>query len=118
LPPSGFSCSDQLPDDCDIYSIVEKQSQPVLISTSRQIRQMAFDIKHLAYDGPATSAAGHLAGGCRRSVSMRIYVPDGFAAKPVERSDGLSSKMATNGSLLTVDYTSSTGTDVEWKIFF
>jgi len=49
---------------------------------------------------------------------MRIYVPDGFAAKPVERSDGLSSKMATNGSLLTVDYTSSTGTDVEWKIFF
>jgi len=52
LPPSGFSCSDQLPDDCDIYSIVEKQSQPVLISTSRQIRQMAFDIKHLAYDGP------------------------------------------------------------------
>ena len=36
------------PYDCDIYSIVEKQDRPVLISTSRHIRQMAFDIKDLA----------------------------------------------------------------------
>jgi len=34
-----------------MYSIVEKQDHPVLISTSRHIRQMAFDIKDLAYDG-------------------------------------------------------------------
>ena len=49
---------------------------------------------------------------------MRIYVPDGFAAKRVELSEGLTPAMAVIGSLLTVDYTSSTGKDVEWKVFF
>jgi hypothetical protein len=32
--------------------------------------------------------------------------------------DGLVPKMAANGSLLTVDYVSSTAKDVEWKVFF
>ena len=58
------------PYDCDIYSIVEKQDRPVLISTSRHIRQMAFDIKDLAYDGQQTDAAGRFPRGCRRSVSV------------------------------------------------
>jgi len=49
---------------------------------------------------------------------LRIYVPDGFAAKRVELSEGLTAKMATDGNLLTVDYTSATGKDVEWKVFF
>jgi hypothetical protein len=49
---------------------------------------------------------------------LRIFVPDGFAAKRVELSEGLAPAMTANGSLLTVDYTSSTGKDVEWKVFF
>jgi hypothetical protein len=49
---------------------------------------------------------------------LRIYVPDGFVAKPVELSDSLPPKMATDGSLLTVDFTASTGKDVEWKVYF
>jgi hypothetical protein len=49
---------------------------------------------------------------------LRIYVPDGFAAKRVELSGGLAPKMAVNGNLLTVDYTSPSGNDVEWKMIF
>ena len=49
---------------------------------------------------------------------LRIYVPEGFGGKRVELSDGLAGSMATNGNLLTVDYKSSTGKDVEWKILF
>jgi len=49
---------------------------------------------------------------------LRIYVPEGFAAKRVELSEGLTANLAANGNLLTVDYTSSTGKDVEWKVFF
>jgi hypothetical protein len=49
---------------------------------------------------------------------LRIYVPDGFAAQRVELSGGLAPKMASNGRLLTVDYTSPTGKDVAWKVFF
>jgi hypothetical protein len=106
------------PYDCDIYSIVEKQDRPVLISTSRHIRQMAFDIKDMAYDG-----GQRMLGGVSRAVAgdpyqLRIYVPDGFTPKRVELSGGLVASMATNGHLLTVDYTSATGNDVEWKVFF
>jgi len=36
----------------------------------------------------------------------------------VELSEGLAGSMKTNGNLLTVDYTSATGKDVEWKVFF
>jgi len=106
------------PYDVDVYSVVEKRDHPVLVSTSRHIRQMAFDIKDMAYD-----AGQRMLRGVSRAVAgdpyqLRIYVPDGFAAQRVELSEGLRSTMATDGNLLTVDLTSSTGKDVEWKVFF
>src|SRR5664279_1160080 len=106
------------PYDCDIYSIVEKQDQPVLISTSRHIRQMAFDIKDLAYDGAQRSLRGTSRAVAGDAYQLRIYLPDGYTAKRVELSGGLTAKMAANDHLLTVDLTSSTGKDVEWKVFF
>jgi hypothetical protein len=106
------------PYDCDIYSIVEKQDRPVLISTSRHVRNMAFDIKDLAYD-----ASERVLRGASRAVAgdpyqLRIYLPEGFAAQRVELSDGIVPRMATSEHLLTVDLTSSTGKDVDWKVFF
>jgi hypothetical protein len=106
------------PYDCDIYSIVEKQDRPVLVSTSRHVRQMAFDIKDLAYDGQQRILRGVSRAVAGDPYQLRIYVPDGFAARRVELSGGLPATMATDGSLLRVDYTSSTGQDVEWKVFF
>jgi hypothetical protein len=106
------------PYDCDVYSIVEKIDRPVLISTSRHVRQMAFDIKDLKYDNKQK-----MLGGTSRAVAydpyqLRIYVPDGFSVKHVELSGGLEAMIKTAGNLLTVDYTSSTGKDVYWKVFF
>jgi hypothetical protein len=49
---------------------------------------------------------------------LRIYVPDGFTARRVELSDGIAATMKTDGNLLTVDFTTPTGKDVEWKVFF
>jgi hypothetical protein len=106
------------PYDVDIYSIVEKQNRPVLISTSRHIRQMAFDIKDLAYDGGQRMLRGVSRAVANDPYQLRIYVPDGFTAKRVELSGGLAAKMATDGPLLTVDYTAAAGDDVEWKVFF
>jgi hypothetical protein len=106
------------PYNCDIYSIVEKQDRPVLISTSRHIRQMAFDIKDLAYDNQQRALRGVSRAVAGDPYQLRIYVPDGFSAKRVELSEGLVATMKTDGRLLTVDYTSSTGKDVEWKVIF
>jgi hypothetical protein len=79
---------------------------------------MAFDIKDLAYDGGQRMLRGVSRAVAGDPYQLRIYVPEGFAAKQVELSAGLTPEMATNGRLLTVDYTSSTGKDVEWKVFF
>jgi hypothetical protein len=49
---------------------------------------------------------------------LRIYLPDGYSGKRVELPEGLVATMNTNGHLLTVDYTSPTGKDVDWKVFF
>jgi hypothetical protein len=107
-----------VPYDCDIYSIVEKQDRPVLISTSRHIRQMAFDIKDLAYDGGQRMLRGVSRAVAGDPYQLRIYVPAGFTAKRVELSGGLTGRLATDGPLLTVDYTAQAGNDVEWKVFF
>ena len=106
------------PYDCDIYSIVEKQDHPVLISTSRHIRQMAFDIKHMNYDTKQQTLSGVSRQVSNDPYQLRIYLPDGFSAKKVELSGGLTSTMKTDGNLLMVDFTPSTGEDVTWKVIF
>jgi len=106
------------PYDCDIYSIVEKQDHPVLISTSRHIRQMAFDIKDLAYDTHTRVLRGLSRAVAGDPYQLRIYVPEGFSAKRVELSGGLAATMSTDGPLLRVSTTPTSGDDVEWKVFF
>ena len=49
---------------------------------------------------------------------LRLYVPDGFKAKRLELSDGITATWKTDGNLLTVDFTSPTGKDADWQIFF
>ena len=106
------------PYDVGIYSIVEKRNSPVLISTSRHVRQMAFDIKDLAYDGSQRMLRGVSRAVAGDPYQLRIYVPDGFAAKRVELSEGLAGTLKTEGNLLTVDFTPATGKDVDWKVYF
>jgi len=106
------------PYDVGIYSIVEKQDRPVLISTSRHVRQMAFDIKDLAWDSQQRTLRGVSRAVARDPYQLRFYVPEGFAARRVELSDGLAGTLKTEGSLLTVDFTSTTGKDVDWKVYF
>jgi hypothetical protein len=87
------------------------------------LHQSACQEYGVRYQGPgirrrAARAARHLPRRCGRSLSVRIYLPDGFTAKRVELSEGLTAKMATNEHVLTVDLTSSTGKDVDWKVIF
>jgi hypothetical protein len=114
----AFTTRPVKPYDCDVYSIVEKQNHPVLLSTSRHVRQMAFDIRKLGYD-----ASRRVLQGTSRAVpgdpyQLRIYVPGGFQAQRAEVSDGIAAEMRTEGNLLAVNFTSATGNDVEWKVFF
>lgn len=106
------------PYDCDVYAIVEKHDRPVLLSTSRHVRQMAFDIKELSYDGGQRVLSGVSRTVAGDPYQLRIYVPDGFKAQHVELSDGLSAAMTVDGNLLMADYIAKTGNDVSWRVHF
>jgi hypothetical protein len=106
------------PYDCDIYSIVEKQDHPVLISSSRHVRQMAFDIKELAYDGRQRVLRGVSRAVAGDPYQLRIYVPEGFTAQRVELSDSIAATMQADQNLLVVDFRAFTGKDVEWSVWF
>jgi hypothetical protein len=115
----SFATRPLQPYDCDVYSIVEKQPHPVLVSTSRHIRQMAFDVKELSYDEQSKVLRGVSRAVAGDPYQLRIFLPDGFSAKSVELPDGIPpATMQTDGSLLTVDFTVPTGNDVEWKVYF
>jgi hypothetical protein len=113
-----FTTRPLVPYDCDVYSIVEKQNRPVLVSTSRHVRQLAFDIKDLSYDAPQRTLKGLARAVAGDPYQLRIYVPAGFTAQRVEVSDGIPATMNLEGNLLTVDFKTATGKDVEWKVVF
>lgn len=106
------------PYDCDIYSIVEKLDHPVLVSTSRNIRQMAVDIKDFSYDVSQRTLRGVSRAVADDPYQLRIYVPEGFSVKQVVLPEGLKGTLKTEGNLLTVDFKSLTGNDVDWKVIF
>ena len=104
--------------DCHIYSIMEKLDRPLLVSTSRHIRQMAFDIKKLAWSGDTKSLSGLSRAVSGDPYQLRIYVPAGFSLERVNLSGGLKAVTNTDGQLLTVDFTTSDDSDVTWSVFF
>lgn len=79
---------------------------------------MAFDIKNVSYDTRKRMLTGVSRAVAGDPYQLRFYVPEGFVVKKVELTNNLQATFKTDGNLLTVDYNSSTGNDVEWKIFF
>jgi hypothetical protein len=80
---------------------------------------MAFDIKDLEYDDQRTMLRGVSRAVAGDPYSLHIYLPDGFSAKSVKLPDGVpGATMRTDANLLIVEFTASTGKDVEWKVFF
>jgi len=110
-------------EDCDIYSVVEKMDRPVLVSTSRHIRQMAFDIKDMAWDGVQKMLSGLSRAVSGDPYQLRFYVPDGFSLKGVKLPAALIGTTATSKGgmgqlLLTIDFTTSSDDDHAWEVSF
>lgn len=104
--------------DCDMYSIVEKTNRPVLVSTSRHVRQMAFGIKNLRWDDEQNMLQGLSSAVSGDPYELRIWVPSGYRLGSVGLPPGLSSTTKMDGALLLVDYTPSTDSDVAWNVRF
>jgi hypothetical protein len=104
--------------DCDIYCIVEKKERPALLSTSRHVRQMAFDIKTVTWDDAANQLRGTSRAVSGDPYQLRIYVPDGYRFDSVNLLQALDATTAVDRNLLTVDYITSSDNDVPWAVSF
>ncbi len=103
--------------DCEVYSLVEKKEHPLLVSTSRHLRQMAYDVMDLKWDGQARTLAGtsKVVGG--DSYELRVYVPAEY--RLVEASaPGLEVESHQDGELCGVSWKSPENRDVSWVLQF
>jgi len=104
--------------DCDVYCVVEQKDRPVLLSTSRHVRQMAFDVKSMVWDDAAKQLRGISRAVSGDPYQLRIYISDGYQFDSVDLPHALSATTTTDGALLIVEYTTSTDNDVSWTVRF
>jgi len=112
----SFTRTLQAPD-CEIYSIVEKTDHPVLISTSRNVRQMAYDILRLEWDDEEKILSGTSRVVEGDPYQLRVFVPEGYAFADAEAGD-LTIDAKTDGAILTVDFKSPENADAAWAVTF
>ena len=104
--------------DCDVYCVVEQKERPVLLSTSRHMRQMALDVRSVVWNDNAKQLRGIFQAVSGDPYQVRIYIPDGYQFKSIERPRDLKATTTTDGALLIVDFATSTDEDVSWTVSF
>lgn len=103
--------------DCEVYAVVEKLDRPVLLSTSRHVRHMAYDIVSLVWDGAKRELRGTSRVVAGDPCQLRVYVPKGYRLKTAE-APGLEPKVATDGPLLTIDLAPTLHGEQAWALSF
>ena len=112
----GFSRTLEAPD-CEVYAIVEKRSHPVLVSTSRHVRHMAYDVLALKWDAATATLSGTSKVVGNDPYQLRVFVPQGYALAQTTAED-LPAKTARVGPILTVDLRPAVDRDLAWSLRF
>ncbi|MFC1453399.1 hypothetical protein ACFLSJ_08665 [Verrucomicrobiota bacterium] len=112
----GFTRTLEAPD-CEVYSIVPKPEHPVLISTSRHVRQMAYDILTLEWNAGAGALTGRSRMVAGEPYELRIFVPEGYQMKRASAS-GLPVAAGETGGILSVSFTATEHGTTDWEITF
>ncbi|MCD6350591.1 MAG: hypothetical protein J7M26_00620, partial [Armatimonadetes bacterium] len=112
----GFTRTLQAPD-CEVYSIVRRQDHPVLLSTNRHVRQMAYDVLALNWDAPTATLSGTslVVGG--DPYELRVWVPQGWALDAAQ-AQGLQVTTTRQGRLLRLQFTAEKDGAVKWQVRF
>ena len=103
--------------DCEIYAIVENQGWPTLLSTSRHVRQMAFDVLDCRWDASKRTLAGRSLVVAGDPYQLRIHVPSEFRVRTAIAGEAVA-KTAMNGSILEVDFPGRAAGETAWEVTF
>jgi hypothetical protein len=113
----GFTRRLKAPD-CEVYSIVEKRNHPVLVSTNRHVRQMAYDIVSLEWDSKANCLRGTSRVVGDDPYQMRIYVPLAWRLREVNVADLDAQAQMTDERILLVKFTPRDCGRLNWDVRF
>lgn len=110
------------PEGVTLYSLREKSSEPVIISTNRHIMQGAVELESVHYDNNKNALSGVSVGPEGSSHSVYVYIPDKFSWSPkshkmFESHDNYLLKMADDNILRMDLFFGNTG-KINWIIYF
>ncbi len=104
--------------DCEVYSVVEKRDHPVLVSTNRHVRQMAYDLVALEWDSKADCLRGTSRVVGDDPYQVRIYVPLAWRLREVNVADLDAKVRMTNERILLVEFTPRDCGRLNWDVRF
>ena len=103
--------------DCEVLAVVPKPDRPVLLSTSRHVLHMAYDVIELTWDGKARRLSGTSRVVAGDPYQLRVYTPRGYRLTSAD-VPGLEAKAAADGSLLTIDFLPKAHGTQAWALTF
>jgi hypothetical protein len=116
-PVSGTLAETLPPASCRIIAVRETGDAPVVVSTSRHVTQGVVDVISERWGAAARTLSGESQVVAGDPYELRVYCPDGYAAKNVTASSGAVA-YTQDGSRLRVRVTpESTGT-IRWSVRF
>jgi hypothetical protein len=118
----SFTRTLQAPD-AEVYSIVPAADRPILVSTSRHVRQMAYDLRDMAWDPARKTLRGTSAVVQQDPYELRVWLPEGWRLQRanIVVADGktpLECETTRDGSLAIVHTVPSSDGDVTWELIF
>ena len=103
--------------DCEIYSIVERRDHPVLVSTNRNVRNMAYDVVGLEWDATSCTLRGESKVVGDDPYELRVFVPKGYEYAEAH-AEGLEAAGRVDGDLVHVRFVAPVNRDVAWRVQF
>lgn len=105
------------PIDCDVYAIVPQTKHPQLLSTTRHVRHMAYDVVDLKWNYATMALSGVSRMVKNYPHEMVIYVPENYTLKEAKAGD-LDLPTTFADHLLRVTLASPESVNLAWRVTF
>lgn len=102
---------------CEVYAVVPATDHPTLVSTNRHVRQMALELRALAWDAEQRVLRGESIVVGADPYELRVWLPAGYRTRSAE-FDGALATVTTAGAVARVKVTPQASGPVAWSVTF
>jgi len=118
----GFTRTLQAPD-AEVYSIVPAQDRPILLSTNRHLRHMAYDLRDLRWDDARRAMRGTSTVVEGDRYELRVWLPEGWGMDAAKFTAAgvttpLEGQISRDGPLAIIGVTPVASGEMAWELSF